>query len=542
MKQIRIVFIVLFILVASGIFASGSEEKTSVSVSASGLTAPGTFPIVSNKAELKIFVVFGPDVENMDTNQFTDYYEKKTNVHVVWDKIPRNIVQEKMGVTLASGAYPDVFMGTPITKSTLYIYAKQGIVVPLNKAIENQGVNIKLAFTKDPDTKDSVVAPDKNIYALPKVGICYHCYAGQKLFIYTPWLEKLGLKMPTTTEEFKNVLKAFKTKDPNGNGKADEIPLAGSGNTWNAIYINLMNSFNYYDSTNLYLENKKILFAPVQAKFREGLRYLNSLYAEGLITQDSFTQNDQQFKQMGMNPDTIIVGAATALHRGSFLQLGDPRYEQYNAVSPLKGPNGLQQTPYMPSNPSMGFVATSALKNLDLFVRWADWFYSFEGAVSSFIGPKGIGWDDPTPGTKTYTGVEGKHRRLRGYGIPVQNIGWQSAAVTFRDWDIIQTEVPFEPVSGYNNEAYLYEITNKLYMPYSVKKNVPDLYYEEQEATIVAGLKTTIDDYVKLSIARFITGEISLESAWDSYIAEFDKMGLPSYMKTIQAVYDKKYK
>lgn len=44
--------------------------------------------------------------------------------------------------------------------------------------------------------------------------------------INVEWLEKLYFDMPTTTEELKEVLIAFKTKDPNGNGKADEIPLS----------------------------------------------------------------------------------------------------------------------------------------------------------------------------------------------------------------------------------------------------------------------------------------------------------------------------
>ncbi len=76
--------------------------------------------------------------------------------------------------------------------------------------------------------KDLITAPDGNIYALPQVNECYHCMYQQRMWIYKPWLDKLGLKMPTTTDEFYEVLKAFKTKDPNGNGKADEIPLSGS--------------------------------------------------------------------------------------------------------------------------------------------------------------------------------------------------------------------------------------------------------------------------------------------------------------------------
>ena len=45
-----------------------------------------------------------------------------------------------------------------------------------------------------------------------------------KLRVYVERFE--GLDMPTNTEELKDVLKAFKTQDPNGNGKADEIPMS----------------------------------------------------------------------------------------------------------------------------------------------------------------------------------------------------------------------------------------------------------------------------------------------------------------------------
>ena len=44
--------------------------------------------------------------------------------------------------------------------------------------------------------------------------------------IYQPWLDALNLEMPETTEELYNVLVAFKTQDPNGNGEADEIPMS----------------------------------------------------------------------------------------------------------------------------------------------------------------------------------------------------------------------------------------------------------------------------------------------------------------------------
>lgn len=80
----------------------------------------------------------------------------------------------------------------------------------------------------------AITAPDGNIYALPSINDCYHCSMAQKMWIYKPWLDKLGLDVPTTTDELYTVLKAFKDKDPNGNGKADEVPLTGAprGSGW----------------------------------------------------------------------------------------------------------------------------------------------------------------------------------------------------------------------------------------------------------------------------------------------------------------------
>ena len=70
------------------------------------------------------------------------------------------------------------------------------------------------------------------------------CYF--RWWINKNWLEKLNLAVPTTTEELKNVLIAFRDNDPNGNGQKDEIPLSGmAGNDTygNNTAYTIMNSF-----------------------------------------------------------------------------------------------------------------------------------------------------------------------------------------------------------------------------------------------------------------------------------------------------------
>ena len=54
-----------------------------------------------------------------------------------------------------------------------------------------------------------------------------NCTMSHKMWVYMPWLEELGLDVPTTTEEFHDMLIAFKDGDPNRTGRADTIPLTG---------------------------------------------------------------------------------------------------------------------------------------------------------------------------------------------------------------------------------------------------------------------------------------------------------------------------
>ena len=87
-------------------------------------------------------------------------------------------------------------------------------------------------------------APDGHIYALPQWADCYHCTYPDKLWINSTWLKKLNLQMPKTTEELRTVLRAFKTQDPNGNGKADEIPMTTDAQD-SSLIAYLMNAFAY---------------------------------------------------------------------------------------------------------------------------------------------------------------------------------------------------------------------------------------------------------------------------------------------------------
>ena len=68
---------------------------------------------------------------------------------------------------------------------------------------------------------------DGNMYSLSKYEPETWNVTPNRMFINKAWIDKLGLTMPTTTDELKTVLKAFHDQDPNENGVQDEIGAYG---------------------------------------------------------------------------------------------------------------------------------------------------------------------------------------------------------------------------------------------------------------------------------------------------------------------------
>ena len=91
------------------------------------------------------------------------------------------------------------------------------------------------------------------------------------------------------------MLTAFKTQDPNGNGKADEVPFTGATTGWNTTLDGyLMNPFEYNDARDrLYLDGGNVVAAFTTDGWRDGLRYMSRLYDEGLIDQEGFTPGSE---------------------------------------------------------------------------------------------------------------------------------------------------------------------------------------------------------------------------------------------------------
>lgn len=523
----------------------GSDTGQNGSAEPIALSEPGAYPLVQEKTTLKVMVRGNPLVENFETNEFTKWYEDKTNVHIEWEVVPEQSMQEKLNLVLASEDYPDVIMGLNISPAQQMIYGTQGAFLPLNDLIEKQGANTKKMFQDNPEIQSTITALDGNIYALPEVNECYHCSMSQKMWIYEPWLKKLNLDMPETTEELYEVLKAFKENDPNGNGLQDEIPLSISPKSWSSsIDAFLLNSFIYnpvYGSSykHIFIKDDKLDVAYNKPEWREGLRYMNKLYAEGLLAPESFTQDDNQLIQIGENADTVILGAATGGHQGVFTQLlGESgRWKEYKTVPPLKGPNGVRYAALDSTGLNPGaFVITKKAKHPELALRWADGLYEREHTLRSVYGRPDEEWRDAKDGEVGINGEPAVWSELKSYGT-VQNIAWIQTGPSLRTNDFRLSAV----AKGDDDlEVILYNETKNKYEPYKPTdvSTVPPLFLTNEQASEVADLSKTINDYVDEMLARFVIGDANLDKDWEGYVNQLEAMNVARYLEIYQEAYD----
>ncbi|WP_257348909.1 extracellular solute-binding protein [Pseudalkalibacillus decolorationis] len=506
------------------------------------VTKNGEFPIVEEEVTLDVLIPSNSEVEDFETNAFTKWYEEKTGVNINWEVIPEEGAKEKLNLILISGDYPDVIMHMGLTPAQLRVYGEKGIFLSLNDMIDEYGIESKKMLQNMPMVKNGITTPEGEIYALPQVNECFHCSVSQKMWIYKPWLDKLGLDIPTTTEEFYNVMKAFKTEDPNGNGKADEIPLSGMKNAWHEKVSGfLMDPFIYSD---MYVKGDTIAVPWNKPEWKEGLEYLNKMYSDGLIYSGSFTQGTEQFKKLGENPGEAILGAAPAATRGFFSDVDitsdDARGPDFVVVPPLEGPNGQRIALHEPTAITVPaeFVITNNAEHPDVAFRWADAMYQEEITRRSVIGRPGKGWKEAEEGQ---IGLNGEPATWTL--IPAEekedNAAWIQTGPSLRTKEFRSGKA----VPEGSQEAVLWNASKK-YEPYISEtiNPVPPLFFTEEQSVEMATIEKTITDYVDEMTAKFIIGDASLEEDWEEYIATLKSMGIERYVEIYQSAYNEKYK
>lgn len=506
---------------------SPKATEKPAAVETSNLNKDG-LPIVNEKVTLKFVAPKAPLAPNYGEMEIFKRLEKDSNVHIEWNNIPAEGYDEKRNLLLAGNDLPDAFYDARFSDHDIITYGASGALIPLEDLIEAYAPNLKKIFETTPALKSIVTAPDGHIYSLPRAVEMGLIKVPFFTSINTKWLNELGLKMPTTLDEYKEVLVAFKTKDPNKNKKADEIPFSFMNNQWCMDIADLIfGAFNMPDNPDhRIVRDGKVIFTGVQQEYKDAISYFNEWYKAGLVDPESFTQDASKFLAKGKTTDQTL---------GSYIWweteevVGSDRSKDYALMGPLKGPNGHQvvgQSNYSEYGRA-AFAITSANKNPEITMRWVDQLYAPEMSAQIEWGPIGIIYEKDANGKLVNMPLPegtsmGEFRQTVAPG--------GVAIVLAKDFE---TVVDMEPRA----KQRLVDI-QKTYAPYMEQENYPQIFFAPEDLEQINTMEVDIKDYVNQMRAKWIV-DGGIEKDWDGYVAKLNDMGLDKLMKIYQDSLDR---
>ena len=517
-------FITILVIVCSiSLFLAGCSSKSSSQereVKDIHLNKEG-LPLVDEKVTLKLVSPKSPLAPKFGDMTIFKRLEKDTNVNIEWNNLPADGYQEKKNLLLASDDLPDAFYNSGFSDLDLMKYGERGTIIPLEDLIKEYMPNLQKRLEERPELKKIITAPDGHIYSLPRAEEMGLVKMPNIQFINKDWLDKFGLDVPETLEEYHNALKTFVEKDANGNGKKDEVGLTFLYNGWCGNLGDLIGLFGIPDNTDhLIVQDGKAVFSAAQPEYKEALKYYHKWVEEGLIDPESTTQDISQLFAKGKTDDVTL---------GSFIwwekteMVGPAREDKYVVMPPLKGPEGkiVGRSNYSEYGRD-AFVITKEDPYPELTARWVDQLYKPKMSAQINWGPIGDIYKEDKNGMlvnkELPEGVAmGEYRQKVAPGGPF---------IVLKD-DFGKV-VDMEP-----RAKERLKILKQYYEPYMVDESYPQVFFGQEDLEKINRMKTDIMEFVNQKKAKWLM-EGGIDEEWEGYIKQLNQMGLPELMKIYQ--------
>lgn len=397
-KFTKVISLALVFVMALSVFA-GCGSKGAPADGASAVQDVDAdslkFPLAET-ATIRGLINYPPATESNPNNRtIFKRLEEQTNVHVEWKAIQSDQWGEKIALEMSNiKTLPEFVFTAGFGDTDLLKYAKQGAILNLEEYIDKYMPNLSKVFEQAPEYKAMCMDENGHIWALPWIEqLGYEKTAIQLLdnmpFINVEWLNFLGLEMPTTVDEFKAVLVAFRDNAAALKEhffiEGDIIPMSFIMNDGGQDPMILTNGFGegYGDPDTwkhiAVTNDGKVICTASQEGFKKGLAWLHELYAENLIDKEAFTQEWSTYVAKGKS-GRYGVCFTWDVANVAMVSMDDLIAGTKWAPLPMLAADTVNLTPDTGSFTS-GFdrgrcVVTAVAKNPALICAWLDQMYA----------------------------------------------------------------------------------------------------------------------------------------------------------------------
>ena len=514
-------------LAGCGSSTASTTENASGEVSEAVVDESGKVDGVMYKVGLPLvdegtygFSIFCDDSKEKPEYYMLDEFKKQTNVDVEMRIFPYETATERLNLDLNSGDYADVVGGWTLSDSMILTYGvNQGVFIPLEDYFAEYCPRITEILDL-PGVREEMTAPDGHIYAIPYV--CDDTKVGYSPYINGRWLKNVGMDMPTTTEEFEAVLKAFKEQDANGNGDPnDEIPFSADPN--NKHIESMTGWFGLpMGKSGIGILDDEVVFAGASSTYREFLSWFNSLYEQGLIDLEIFTQDSSTWEGKG-NRDLYGVSIAYGSGEFSGIVLEGGEKSEFDVLPVLntdKGGMWMRDTNGFSVYRTQAVITDNA-EHPEVICRWFDNAFQLENGIGCNRGPVG---------TVVFKEDDG-YRAIDVKTLPEED------QEKFSWGNLWPQSLPKYMPSGFKyiedhptyNEKKVMEDT---YEPYLTKTTIPSFWIPLDKIDRYSDIASALTDYFNQRQAMFISGEMDIDddAQWQSYVDGLYALGLEDWM------------
>ena len=504
----------------------------------------------------------------------------KKNIKIELEYVDADQYATVLQARIASNDMPDLFEASQLDTATMINLVETGKILAVDDVLQYSDGTASFALSKEgymwPCREKNTFSDGKLWYfgqasMLPSVNSThdnfgYNAVTGNTyhMKVRQDWLDKLNMQMPTTLDEFYEMLVAFQENDVNGNGVKDERMVISTNTcdtTWGGYFDNGVAGWfglaNYVFQLNR--EDWKAEVPFLQEGFVPYMEFLKKCVDAGVLyVSDNVTKSDTNLTSL-MAQD-VIAAYLWPAHTDA---AGKSDEAVYTTLGKIVGVEGIE--PVMSGSRGWkSWVYLGFRNDLDtqLAADFLDIMTSMEWSIFFNYGVEGKSYEILDSGLYEYTGpTDLEECREFGYTDGYNLLGDGRVPRTAMDayyqtyngesliWDSYDeflnsdyfTEY-YSPSLGEHNIANLKtwaeqaSTLQKYNMNSDLDMIIPMATSEEAE--ILSTYETDLYTYMDELFGNLLSGAWPLEN-YDSYVEELYTYGLQEVLDVQQARYDR---
>lgn len=468
----------------------------------------------------------------MNETDFHDYLEEATGVKINFQHPVAGQETAAANILFNSGNLPDIMEYNFATNYSggLAAAVEDGIVAPLNPYME-AGIlpNYKGLLDENPNWGKELALADGTYATFPQFIVEPITQIYVAYMVRQDLLDKAGMQMPVTVDEWDAVLTKFKEM-------GIEYPLfVNFEKWWMQNLLPFASPFNI--SFNFYHDDGVVKYGPAEEGFGEWIKLMKKWYDKGILAKDFINiDNKKMTAEIAAGNNGAVLTGLGGQYGEYVAAMGENTDIAYRPTTvPVMNAG---DTPYIHQKTQEVGTAICSITsedNREIAARVLDYGYSEAGYNLYNFGKEGesFNWATDENGEKyqKYTDIVtdmeangnlalasslAKHTRAP-YGGPYIKSGWYIRQYYPRAEQI-------DGIEKSDSDAFEHMLPANLSMSLEDRQKVNDI--------ILA-----VETYVYESFPQLIAGKMSIDKL-DDYFAQLEKLGINEAIEIYQKAYD----